>query len=73
MVALYARGLTVAAWARRHRVSVVSASSWVSVSSGARKIPLRWAKRIEAEFGEGPDGKPLLPANDVTWPNGITG
>jgi hypothetical protein len=61
--ALYDRGLTMAAWASKHKVSVSSAASWVAQGKSARKVPRRWAVRIEAELG--------LPADETTWTNGI--
>jgi len=71
--ALYDKGLTVTEWAKVHKLSLASVSSWVSTSErGRRRIPIRWAKEIEKEFGKGQDKKPLLPATTETWPNGIT-
>lgn len=63
--ALYDRGLTVTAWAKRNRLSLATVSSWMATSdTGRRRIPLKYAQLIEKEFG--------LPASAATWPNGIT-
>jgi hypothetical protein len=61
---LYSRGMTVSEWARSKGIPVATASSWVSSGDGKRRIPIRYAKAIEAEFG--------IPATAATWRNGIT-
>lgn len=70
--ALRARGMTLTEWCHRHNVKRQRVKSWYVKGDGARQIPALWAKRIEDEFGNAPRSKrPLLPATEDTWPNGI--
>lgn len=52
-------------WAKNHGLDRERVRGWYAEpgSKGARKIPKMWAAVIELELG--------LPANEITWPNGI--
>lgn len=53
-------------------LSRMAVKGWYTPGAGARQIPIRWAKLIEKEFGLAPGGKrPLLPATEAIWRNGI--
>ena len=65
VLALYDKGKTMTAWAEDNDVSLASVAAWVTTSrKGKRRIPMRYALKIQREFG--------LPATVETWPNGIT-
>ena len=66
VLALYDKGMTMTSWAEKHDVSLASVAAWVTTSrkGGRRRIPMRYALKIQQEFG--------LPATVETWPNGIT-
>jgi hypothetical protein len=66
VLALYDKGMTMTTWAERNDVSLASVAAWVTTSrkGGKRRIPMRYALKIQQEFG--------LPATVETWPNGIT-
>jgi hypothetical protein len=62
-LALEANGLTVTAWAKKHRVDRAVVKGWFAEGDGGRRIPREWANRIETELG--------IPATLATWKNGI--
>lgn len=68
--ALDARGTTIAAWAKKHRVGLPAVKSWIRSIDG-RRIPRDWAERIEAEFLDEKTGESAVPATLATWKNGI--
>ena len=70
--ALRARGETLTAWCDEHKIERAAVKGWYTPGKGARRIPMRWAKLIEKEFGLAPGRKvPLLPAIEAIWRNGI--
>lgn len=62
--ALYARGLTVSAWAVANGVPKATAASWIATGPAARRITREWADKIAKLYG--------VPATAATWRNGIT-
>lgn len=63
VLALEAKGLSVAGWALSHGISRHLVNGWISSGHRARRIPLEWANLIQKELG--------IPATDATWPAGI--
>jgi len=62
-VALEAKGSTVTAWAKRHRLDRAVVKAWFAKGDGGRRIPRDMADKIEAELG--------VPATLAIWKNGI--
>ena len=61
--ALEERGLTIAAWARKHRVDRAVVKSWFAPPPAGRRIPIKAAMLIEKELD--------IPATAEVWINGI--
>lgn len=61
--ALREKGVTLTEWCAKHRLKREAVKGWYTTGVGARRIPRRWAKAIEAELG--------LPADATIWANGI--
>jgi hypothetical protein len=63
-LALEAKGLTVAEWARERKLERSVVRSWfASKARDGRSIPRYWADAIKAEFG--------IPATATVWKHGI--
>jgi hypothetical protein len=70
VLALDARGSSLADWARQHQLDEELVRGWVRDADG-RRIPRDVAEMIEKEMGKDENDQPLIPATLATWKNGI--